>query len=372
MRLPCFCLPIASVCYTFVLFFATTADADSLRIVHVSSPAVNCVFNSDCLLSVTDLARSFAVPAASGEGMLQSRTTTTAGAAGTPGAGLYPYEYRINLTAVGALTARICVKSLALDFGPIEPLDYNGDGRSEDVYVVTRGGLGSVAPSSAEQTGRVVTFSFSPAVCPGNRPGAGENSFFFGLASSHPPDSVQAKLVFTDGSDVTTEARAPEGPLSDGGDGTTPVDCAVFPVGPSGADTVPIDPTTPACRCFQDLALRLETHCGFFSPDLAMFWRIPIPLPPGDPFRITRATWPFSKAGVAAEISLIAPSGFEQLSRGTDLKEPTTRSLTGVWLKAIEKPGSYESHFEIRLPTGPNGSKIYEVAFPIKIHSPRQ
>jgi hypothetical protein len=59
----------------------------------------------------------------------------------------------------------------------------------------------------------------------------------------------------------------------------------------------------------------------------------------------------------------------EQLSRGADLNESTMPSLNSVWLKVLEKPGSYQSRFVIRFPTGPNGFKTYEVTFPIKIRS---
>ena len=67
--------------------------------------------------------KTFAVPAASGDGRLQSRNQPP-GEAGTAGVGLYAYEYRVDLTQVGALTAQICVDELRVDFGPVESLDY--------------------------------------------------------------------------------------------------------------------------------------------------------------------------------------------------------------------------------------------------------
>jgi hypothetical protein len=351
---------------------AAAATASPLRIVHVGAPAVNCVFTASCTMFPSDHVGTFAVPAASGDGALQSRTYP-AGDAGTRGAGLFPYEYRVDLTRAGGITAQVCVRRLEIEFGPVVPLDYDGSGRRAHVYVVTTGGLGTVAPSSADLTGRTVTFQFSPAVCPGNRPGAGETSFFFGMASANPPVDVTAKLGLTDGSEETTSARAPAR-------STTPppppppthVGCEVLPAVPGGPASVPIDPTTPLCRCLQDPALRFDTHCGFFLPGLELFWRIPIPLPPGDPFAIVHSGFPFSEAGSGARIELLAPQGFERIGRGSGGEVVAKQPLAGDWLLAPEKAGSYEGRFDVTLPAGPNGAgKAFSVTFPIDVGAPR-
>lgn len=180
----------------------------SLTIASVGAPAVNCVFDTDCTITVSDFVDEFAVPAASGDARLQSRSQPP-GEPGTPGEGLYAHEYRVDLTPVGALTGVVCVRSLSLDFGEIARLDYDGDGRSEDVYVVTSGGLGSVGPSSASKNGNRVTFHFVPGVCPGNAPGNGETSFFFGVASTRPPGPVTALIRFDPGASTAAEARSP-------------------------------------------------------------------------------------------------------------------------------------------------------------------
>jgi hypothetical protein len=180
----------------------------SLTIVHVGAPAINCVFDHDCTTTVSDFVDKFTVPFASGDARLQSRSNPP-GDAGTPGAGLYAHEYRVDLTPVGALTGVVCVRSLSLPFGPIHRLDYDGDGNLDDVYVVTTGGLGTVAPSAASQSSGQVTFTFQPGVCPGNAPGNGETSFFFGLASDQAAVPVTATVTFDDGSTKTVNARSP-------------------------------------------------------------------------------------------------------------------------------------------------------------------
>ena len=192
-----------------VLLTANAAKCQTLSIVEVAAPDINCVFDTDCTITVSDTVGPIPVPLATAGGRLQSRTFPP-GEPGTAGEGLFAYDYRVDLTPAAGLTAQICVNRLTLDFGPIERLDYNRDGRPDDVYVVTRGGLGTVAPSSATQSGRNVTFNFSPGVCPGNAPGNGETSYFFGLASQQTARPIVASVRFSDGSLASVDACAPQ------------------------------------------------------------------------------------------------------------------------------------------------------------------
>ena len=198
----------AFIVLVLVIAGAGASGCGSLAIAPVGAPAVNCVFDTDCTITVSDFVDEFTVPFASGDARLQSRSQPP-GEPGTAGAGLYAHEYRVNLTPVGALTTVVCVRSLSLGFGPIERLDYDGDGDLDHVYVVTSGGLGTVAPSSASQSGGRVTFTFQPGVCPGNAAGNGETSYFFGLASQDPAGSVEATVGFDDGTSTTVDARSP-------------------------------------------------------------------------------------------------------------------------------------------------------------------
>jgi hypothetical protein len=181
----------------------------ALSIVEVSAPGINCIFDTDCTITVDDLADYFTPPAATGDGFLQSRTWPV-GEAGTAGAGLYAYLYRIDLRRALAVTAVSCVTTLAVDFGPVTPLDYNGDKVADHVFVVTKGGLGNVKPIVADQVGNTITFHFDPAVCAGGR--IGDSSYFFGMASTQPQQDVTARLQGTLGLDETLDARAPQIP----------------------------------------------------------------------------------------------------------------------------------------------------------------
>lgn len=190
------------------LLLVLIAPGCALTITTVSAPDINCRFDNDCTITVNDSSDAIPVPVATPGAFLQTRTQPP-GEPGTPGQGLYAYEYRVDLTPAAGLTALICVDSLSLDFGSIEQLDYDLDGDLDHIYVITAGGVGSVAPSSAKRDGDTVTFTFNPAVCPGNSPGNGETSYFFGLASSTSHQPVNATVGFTDGTSAAVGARAP-------------------------------------------------------------------------------------------------------------------------------------------------------------------
>lgn len=186
------------------LALAAAAEAQPLRIVAVGAPAVNCVFAPSCTVTVTD----FSAPLF-GPGFLQSRTYRAE--PGSPAAGLWVYEYRIDLRAVAGGPGVAMVSGLAIDFGPVvNTLDYDADGRRGDqVFVVTSGGLGSAGPTSAVQTGRVVTVRFSPPVHGGSAAAGGQSSYFFGMVSAAPPRAMTARL-FTNRGTLALQARAPE------------------------------------------------------------------------------------------------------------------------------------------------------------------
>ncbi|HEX8708166.1 MAG TPA: hypothetical protein VF723_07995 [Pyrinomonadaceae bacterium] len=198
-------LLLAVVC----ALLATSARAVPLSVVNVSAPPINCIFDASCTVVVNDTTAPIELPGSSGEGFLQSRTLK--GLPGSPAGGLFGYEYRVDLRQVAGITNIGCVTSVTLNFGPVVgTIDYNGDGRaSDEVYVVTGGGLGSVGLASAERTGNSITFTFASPVCAGSSRGKGESSFFWGLVSTRPPRFINASLTQTSGPALTVEARAP-------------------------------------------------------------------------------------------------------------------------------------------------------------------
>jgi hypothetical protein len=177
-----------------VVAASTSAEATQLTVVNVSAPAVNCVFNPSCKVTVTDTVAKFSWPGVAGSkpsGSLQSRTFTGIGpvSQGMPGWSKTAYLYRVQaLTG----TSVDCITGLAVDFGPIAQLDYNQSGKPSDVFVITKGGLGSRGIQSADQVGSTITFHFAGGVC--NT--VAQSTFFFGLAAATPPKSVTAQVLF--------------------------------------------------------------------------------------------------------------------------------------------------------------------------------
>jgi hypothetical protein len=186
----------------------SAAGAAPLTIVKVAAPDINCVFETDCTIVVTDSVGNIALPNVTGIARLQSRTFT--GQPGAPGAGKTAYEYRLDLTQATALADVACVTGLDVDFGPVTVLQYNKVGPADDVFVVTKGGLGTIGLASAVQNRNIITFTFSQPVCAADSSGPGQTTFFFGLASIHLPKAiaaiVEAPGVFPD---LDVKARAP-------------------------------------------------------------------------------------------------------------------------------------------------------------------
>ena len=188
----------------FLALAPAMASAIPIPITPVGAPAVNCVFSPTCTIPVTDTSSPISLPGGAGAGFLQSRTFS--GEPGTQAEGLTGYEYRIDLRNIRGITFVPCVRKFTIDFGPGSSLDYDGDGDLERVFVVTSGGLGTVAPSSADKTGNIITFEFATPIC------AGETSYFFGLASPRPPRFVDAQLQTLLNETLTQQARAPQAP----------------------------------------------------------------------------------------------------------------------------------------------------------------
>jgi hypothetical protein len=186
---------------------ASAVEAKPLKIVTVGAPAINCVFNPTCKLTVTDSSGNLDMPflATPGTAWLQSRTFT--GEPGTPGAGLTAYEYRLSMTQAAGLGD--CVLGLVLDFGPVTQLPYT-PGTLSDVYVVTAGGVGTVGLKSADQEGNIITFEFDKPLCVPPVPSSTATTFFFGLASPNTPKAISAG-VFAPGRPryYAVDARVP-------------------------------------------------------------------------------------------------------------------------------------------------------------------
>jgi len=170
-----------------LLLLAPAAAAQPLRVVSVSAPAVQCVFSPSCKVTVEDLSAPVAA-----RGFLQSRHYKAA-------AGLYVYEYRVDLREAAGANG---IRTLTVEFGPNARLAFDGRAKA-DVFVTTRGNLGSVGLESAVRDGNSVTFTFRPAVT------GGDSTFFFGLVSRYPRRTVAASAAGSGGTPLTLNAWAP-------------------------------------------------------------------------------------------------------------------------------------------------------------------
>jgi len=187
------------------LVSATLAQAGPLTVIQVAAPDVNCVFNASCTITVSDTTGHIPLNFSAGAPFLQSRTFS--GQPGTPAAGLTGYNYRLDLrSAAGSVD---CLLGLVIDFGPVALLPYK-PGVNAHVYVVTQGGLGSVGIKTAEQNGSIIEFTFDKPMCVDVAAGAGQSTFFFGLASAKAPHAIAAGMWgYGNPPFISVDARAP-------------------------------------------------------------------------------------------------------------------------------------------------------------------
>ena len=203
---------------------AAPAQAGPLSFVDVAAPDINCVFNTTCTVTVTDSVGTITVSPLVWTGTARLQSCTFPGAAGAPGAGKTAYEYRVDLTQAVSDGEVPCVTDIAVDFGAVTKLQYNKSGPLDDVYVVNKGGLGTIGLYAVEQTGNVITFTFNQPVCAGPTPGTGHTSYFFGLASEYAPHAITAHVSVPGLDPINVPARGPA-------HGGTPLKA---PVAPSG------------------------------------------------------------------------------------------------------------------------------------------
>lgn len=188
-----------------------TAEAQMLKVVEVNAPKVNCVFQTDCNLPVTDTSSNINLPflAATGTAFVQSRTF--AGEVGAPGAGTTGYEYRLSMTQASGTG---CILGFNVNFGPHKQLPYTNN-ELADVYIVTTGGLGTIGLKSAERNGEMIEFTLASPLCADGPPDVKKTTFFFGLAATAAPMHVTASVYGTgDLGFFGIDARVPTHPVS--------------------------------------------------------------------------------------------------------------------------------------------------------------
>lgn len=178
--------------------------AQPLKVVTVGAPGVNTVFNPSGVIPVQDFSSPIYTT-----GFLQSRNFD--GVAPAPAAGLHIYEYRVDLRNVVGVTFIPAITRLKVSFGPHVKLDYDKDGKLDDVFVITKGGLGNVTLASAVRSGNDIIFTFAGSgVGGGSAPGKGDSSFFFGIASKYPRQTISVLANAVPPPNLTLKAWAPK------------------------------------------------------------------------------------------------------------------------------------------------------------------
>jgi hypothetical protein len=198
-----------------ICFAAVNVHAVLLKIVKVNAPAINCLFSSNCTVTVNDTVSDFTTnlpPYTAGptnatlSGFLQSRTYQ--GQPGTQEAGLSAYEYRLVLQSLTGAKS-VSINSMTLNFSTYTNFDYNGQ-LNKQIWVVTSGGLGSVGPSSVLASGSKVSFRFNPPLTIPTGANQEMSTYFFGMISSTPPPgAANAWATFTGSEKLSSGSSMP-------------------------------------------------------------------------------------------------------------------------------------------------------------------
>lgn len=182
------------------------AQAQTLDIVEVNAPKVNCVFQTDCNIPVSDSTGILSLPFLNDPKTAWLQSRTYSGEPGAPGAGTTGYEYRISMTQASGAG---CVLGFNLNFGPHQPLPY-ANNTNADIFVITAGGLGTIGLKSAERIGDVIQFTLASPLCADGPPDVKKTTFFFGLAGTNPPMHVNSTIYgIGDPAFYSVDARVP-------------------------------------------------------------------------------------------------------------------------------------------------------------------
>ncbi len=207
---------LAAFAFAFAFAFASAASAAPLTVAKVAAPAVNCIFQPSCKLTVADTVALFQIPGAAGQARLQSRTFQ--GAPGPGGKTLYGYLYRVDLGEVSAAAATPpCVWAVKVSDakGVSSQVDYDKNGSPDDAMAITAGGLGAIVPTAESDEQTSMIFRFAPGVCAGAKTGGSQSSVFFGFASlvqpTPAPDPVFTSVQLTPGGPwIPVAGRGPQ------------------------------------------------------------------------------------------------------------------------------------------------------------------
>jgi hypothetical protein len=177
--------------------------AMALNVVNASAPQVNYVFSTDGTVTVTDM-----TSAVYSGGFLQSRIFQ--GEPGSPAAGKWVYEYRLDLTCAQTALSVPNVTAVGMSTGPVRSYDYDFNGFATDqVYVITSGGMGWIGLSSASGLYGYNQFHFSSPVYPSGGGGCGgDSTYFWGYTSDYAPHVVTA-TIYTSTGNLSASVYAP-------------------------------------------------------------------------------------------------------------------------------------------------------------------
>jgi hypothetical protein len=198
-------------CLAVVLACSLPLNAAPLRIVHVAAPGVICSFSTNCIMHGIDLGSPLAVPGTTGAGRLISRTFKAE--PGTAAAGGGVYIYCVDASGIRSSSTNDGIMRLSVPFQNVRRLPFGTSDTNAQMFVITQGGMGQVAPASASITTTNLTVFFNPPVHFGSGATPGQTSYFFGVVSTNLTQGVSAWFLAAQGPNLKLVSVPATGPV---------------------------------------------------------------------------------------------------------------------------------------------------------------
>jgi hypothetical protein len=176
-------------------FLAAVVSAQSLQFVNGNYPGIYCRFSPSCNVSPNEQSESFMPTNVAATCVLMSRSFS---GTSLDTSGKYGYEYKVTINNNGQTTDTniVTVNSLTLKFGDPDYFAF-ATRASNQVWLVIAGGPSGLAPGSASQNGKKITFSFDPPLALDTSSDQTTNTLVFGLMSDGGPETTTAILTGT-------------------------------------------------------------------------------------------------------------------------------------------------------------------------------
>ena len=177
---------------------------------------MSCAFNLQCVVTSGSISSAnISAPGVTGRSVLVTDVIT--GLPQSPGRGKVAYLYQVFMKNAVSDGDAPCVTDVAVDFGPVARLSYDGTGQPYDAFVMTPRQTRYHRALAVVQQRNTVDFCVQPTGLRRYQSGHGSESYFFGIASVFQRQrAATANVGWPGTAGLPTPSRAPGASLQEG------------------------------------------------------------------------------------------------------------------------------------------------------------